>query len=95
MVQIGQFLIHYKIGTLYLLLKVIIIAIFYAMVIKKPEANDDDQETGLDEGEEWLHDHFTEKDLNDPRKLRMLEDMKKSAPLPPELDFLNTVKEER
>jgi hypothetical protein len=38
---------------------------------------------------------LTEDDLKNPSKLRELEKIKLSAPLPPELDFLKTAKEER
>jgi polycystin 1L2 len=79
-------------------IKVIIIAIFYALVIKKPEAQDDDDiqlKPDLRNDEEYLHDHLTEKDLEDPQKLRLLEQRKTQATLPPELDFLKTIREER
>ncbi|XP_062611467.1 uncharacterized protein LOC134273293 [Saccostrea cucullata] len=79
-------------------IKVIIFAIFYALVIKKPEAQDDDDvplKPDLSKDEEYLHDHLTEKDLEDPKKLRMLEQRKTQATLPPELDFLKTIREER
>ena len=79
-------------------IKVIVFAIFYALVIKKPEAQDDDDDQvkpDLSKDEEYLHDHLTEKDLEDPQKLRMLEQRKIQATLPPELDFLKTIREER
>ncbi|VDI78620.1 Hypothetical predicted protein [Mytilus galloprovincialis] len=76
-------------------LKVIIIAVIYAVFIKKPEANDDDNDKQLEPGEEWLHSHMTEEDLKNPDKRKELEKMKTSAPLPPELDFLKTAREER
>ncbi|CAG2193970.1 unnamed protein product [Mytilus edulis] len=74
---------------------VIIIAVIYAVFIKKPEANDDDNDKQLEPGEEWLHSHMTEEDLKNPDKRKELEKMKTSAPLPPELDFLKTAREER
>ena len=64
------------------------------MVIKKPEANDEEDEE-FNKDDALLHDHITEKDLKDPKKLQMLEARKLAAPLPPELDFLNTAKQER
>lgn len=73
----------------------IIIAVIYAVFIKKPEANDDDNDKQLEPGEEWLHSHMTEEDLKNPDKRKELEKMKTSAPLPPELDFLKTAREER
>ncbi|XP_052071199.1 polycystin family receptor for egg jelly-like [Mytilus californianus] len=76
-------------------IKVIIIAVIYAVFIKKPEANDDDNDKQLEPGEEWLHSHMTEEDLKNPDKRKELEKMKTSAPLPPELDFLKTAREER
>nr|XP_034310453.1 uncharacterized protein LOC105340501 isoform X2 [Crassostrea gigas] len=79
-------------------IKVVIFAIFYALVIKKPEAQDDEDDhlkPDLSKDEEYLHDHLTEKDLEDPQKMRMLEQRKIQATLPPELDFLKTIREER
>lgn len=73
----------------------IIIAVIYAIFIKKPEANDDENEKQLEDGEEWLHTHLTEDDLKNPDKMRELEKLKSTAPLPPELDFLKTAREER
>ncbi|XP_055995228.1 uncharacterized protein LOC125649388 [Ostrea edulis] len=79
-------------------IKVIIVAIFYALVIKRPEAQDEEYEQmkpDLRNDEEYLHDHLTEKDLEDPQKLRLLEQRKTQATLPPELDFLKTIRLER
>lgn len=72
------------------------LALFYALVIKKPDVDsDDDSGNELGSDEEWLHKHLTEKDLLNPDTLRMLENRKANAPLPPELDFLRTAKAER
>lgn len=72
------------------------LSIFYALVIKKPDTGgDDDPGNDLKTDEEWLHKHLTEKDLLNPDTLRMLENRKDNAPLPPELDFLRTAKAER
>jgi hypothetical protein len=52
------------------------VAVFYALVIKKPEARDDEcnqLKPDLGNGEEYLNDHLTEKDLEDPQKLWLLE----------------------
>ena len=72
------------------------LALFYALVIKKPDhVEDDDNGNDLGSDEEWLHRHLKEKDLLDPDTLRMLENRKANAPLPPQLDFLRTAKAER
>ncbi|KAK3094947.1 hypothetical protein FSP39_008255 [Pinctada imbricata] len=78
-------------------IKVIVLAIFYALVIKKPEANEDEAQlpTQITNDEELLHKPLTEKDLEDPQVLKMLENLKAQAPLPPEMDFLETVRKER
>lgn len=76
--------------------QVMALALFYALVIKKPDT-DSDMDSGNDLGsdEEWLHRHLKEEDLLNPDTLRMLENRKANAPLPPELDFLRTAKAER
>jgi len=72
------------------------LSLFYALVIKKPDVDsDDDGDNELQSDEQWLHNHLTEKDLLNPDTLRMLENRKANVPLPPELDFLKTAKEER
>lgn len=65
-------------------------------MIKKPDTGgDDDADNELKSDEEWLHKHLKEEDLLNPETLRMLENRKANAPLPPELDFLRTAKAER
>lgn len=72
------------------------IAVFYALVIKKPDdASEAESGNELSSDEEWLHKHLTEKDLLNPETLRILENRKANAPLPPEYDFLHTAKAER
>ena len=76
--------------------QVLTLSIFYALVIKKPDdVTEDNAGNDLNSDEEWLHKHLTERDLLDSDTLRMLENRKANAPLPPELDFLRTAKAER
>ncbi|KAL5017875.1 hypothetical protein ScPMuIL_003597 [Solemya velum] len=77
-------------------LKVLLLAIFYALVIRKHEDSDSEAlSTHLQSNEEFVHCHMTETDLQDPTNLRNLENRKSAAVAPPQQDFIGIAKEAR
>ncbi|XP_072035417.1 polycystin-2-like protein 2 [Amphiura filiformis] len=69
-------------------IKVLCLATFYALVIKKPDKEDENPGTPLLKGdEEYIHERLTEEELKDPDKLEALEQQKMMCPVkPPDLD---------
>ncbi|XP_070579639.1 polycystin-1-related protein-like [Ptychodera flava] len=82
-------------------IKVLFLATFYALVIKNPDNEDDDEKTEsphLSQDEEWVHERMTAEELNDPVKLAELENEKAlrlSAVRPPDTDQLQEARETR
>ncbi|XP_013386006.1 uncharacterized protein LOC106155635 isoform X2 [Lingula anatina] len=73
-------------------IKVFILAVFYALIIKNPDTEDDaGPEEGLKSNEEYLHKNFTDKDVAKglaPAKA-------KYAPEPPDEEYLKSAREQR
>ncbi|XP_022084984.1 uncharacterized protein LOC110976208 [Acanthaster planci] len=78
-------------------IKVLCLATFYALVIKRPDKEDDQPSTPhLKSDEEYLHERLTEEELKDPEKLAQLERQKQACPIkPPDTDELNEARETR
>ena len=77
--------------------QVLMLATFYALVIKKPDKEDETPSTPvLKEDEEFLHERLTEEELADPQKLEELERQKLLCPVkPPDMDDIQESREVR
>ena len=73
------------------------LATFYALVIKKPDKEDENPGTPVLKGdEEFIHERLTEEELKDPEKLEALEQQKMMCPVkPPDLDDIADAREIR
>ncbi|XP_077979563.1 uncharacterized protein LOC144434915 [Glandiceps talaboti] len=78
-------------------IKVLCLAMFYALVIKKPDDEEDEPKSAhLANDEEWLHERMTEEELNDPDRLAKLEEQKALSPIkPPDTDEIEEARELR
>ncbi|XP_038066995.1 uncharacterized protein LOC119737008 isoform X2 [Patiria miniata] len=78
-------------------IKVLCLATFYALVIKRPDKEDDQPSTPhLKSDEEYMHERLTEEELKDPEKLAQLERQKQACPVkPPDTDELDEARETR
>ncbi|XP_070579640.1 polycystin-1-like [Ptychodera flava] len=78
-------------------IKVLCLATFYALVIKKPDDEEEEPKGAhLGGDEEWLHERMTEEELNDPDKLAKLEEQKAMSPIqPPNTDEIEEARELR
>lgn len=74
-------------------IKVVLLALFFALVIKKP-ANDEDADNSLDKGEEYLHKHVTAEEAKS-HDVREALSKYKNIPLPPCDDYIKAAKEKR
>ena len=77
--------------------QVLCLATFYALVIKRPDKEDDQPSTPhLKSDEEYIHERLTEEELKDPEKLAQLERQKQECPIkPPDTDELEEARETR
>ncbi|XP_041474499.1 uncharacterized protein LOC121423243 isoform X2 [Lytechinus variegatus] len=77
-------------------IKVLCLATFFALVIKKPDKEDESKSPALKEDEEFIHERLTEDELKDPEKLEQLEQQKLLCPVkPPDEDTLGEMRETR
>ena len=72
----------------------VLVALFFAMVWKKPEVEEDDRPKHLRPNQEWLHVHHTEKDMNNPETEKLLKKYKK-GPMTLDPEYLKAAREER
>ena len=68
-------------------------AIFFALIWKKPDVEEDDRPKHLRPNEEWLQSHLTEKDMNANTE-KMLKRFKK-GPMQLDGEYLRAAREER
>ena len=74
----------------------LILAAFYALVIRKPDTEGDENGgTDLRKNEEWMHRHWTEDDLNKPETRQLIAAYKSDIPEPPDEEYLQAAREER
>ena len=79
-----------------LLLQVLVLAAFYALVIRKPDTDSDNAgTTDLRKNEEWLHKHFTEDDMNNPETRKLVASYKSNLPEPPDEEYLQEARQMR
>ena len=76
--------------------QVLCLATFFALVIKKPDKEDESKSPALKEDEEFMHERMTEEELKDPEKMEQLEQQKLLCPVkPPDTDTLGEMRETR
>ena len=77
-------------------MQVLFLATFFALVIKKPDKEDESKSPVLNEDEEFMHERLSEEELKDPEKLERLEQQKMMCPVkPPDSDSLDEMRETR
>ncbi|XP_072168341.1 uncharacterized protein [Diadema setosum] len=77
-------------------IKVLCLATFFALVIKKPDKEDESKSPALKGDEEFIHERMTEDELKDPEKVEQLEQQKMMCPVkPPDTDTLDEMRETR
>ncbi|XP_077863102.1 polycystin-1-like [Saccoglossus kowalevskii] len=57
-------------------IKVLFMAMFYALVIKTPDKEDEEISPHLNTDEEWTHDRMTEEELHDPERVAKMQEEK-------------------
>ena len=78
------------------ILQVLALALFYAIVIRKPDTDEDlNKNPNLKKDEEFLHKQYKEKDINDPEALKAIQQYRTVVPVPPDEEFLREAREER
>lgn len=91
---IGFIMLLFEFILFFQLIKVIIFVIFYVLVIKKLEVQDDEDDyfkLDFSKDEEYLYDYLIEKDFEDLQKMWMLEQRKIQVILFLEMDFLKII----
>ncbi|XP_077979562.1 polycystin-1-like [Glandiceps talaboti] len=80
-------------------IKVLFLAVFYALVIKTPDkAEEDEDSPHLDKDEEWVHERMTVDELNNPEKMAELQRekaLRMSSLRLPDTDELETARQIR
>lgn len=72
------------------------LATFYALVIKKPDKEEEPVSPALKQDEEYIHEMISEEELSDPEKMEQLEQQKMMCPVkPPDTDQLEEAREKR
>ena len=71
-------------------------ALFFALIWKKPDTEEEDERhSSLKPNEQWMHEHMTETDMNDPQKKAKILSYKEGGPVPVDDDILKTAREKR
>ena len=71
-------------------------ALFYTLVIRKPDTDGEENGgTDLRKNEEWIHNHWTDKDLDNPEMKKLVAQYKTNIPEPPDEEYLEAARQER
>ena len=70
-------------------------ALFFSLIWKKPDTSEEDERAShLKPNEEWMHNHMSEQDMEDPEKRKEIEKFK-DGPLEMDPDIIKAAREER
>ncbi len=71
-------------------------ALFYTLIIRKPDTDGEENGgTDLRKNEEWIHKHWTDKDLDNPEMKKLVAQYKTNIPEPPDEEYLEAARQER